>query len=167
VRDSATHHTTWRLMKFHEDIEPYRGREPEFYARFKPYEVIEGEGNVFTSAGVGLMLDLLMGAGGTVFSAANARVGVGDSSTAENASQTDLLGSNKLRKAMDATWPSRSGVVLSFQSSFGSTDANFTWNEWGIFNSASGATMFNRKAQSFGTKASGTTWALQIAISVT
>lgn len=139
-------------------VEKYHDGESE------PYEVLESEGNILVNAGIALMLDLLIGAGGTVFSNANARLCVGTSNTAAAASQTDLLGTNT-RKAMEATYPSRSGQTLTFRSSFGSGDANHAWEEWGIANSASGATLLNRKVQSFGTKTSGT-WVLTASITI-
>lgn len=121
-------------------------------------EVVRAEGNILVNTGIALLEDLLIGAGGTVFSNANARLGVGDSNTAASASQTDLIGTNT-RKAMEATFPSRSAQTITFKSSFGSGDANHDWKEWGIFNAASSGTMLNRKVQDFGTK-SGGTWVL-------
>jgi hypothetical protein len=57
----------------------------------------------------------------TFFTNTNARLGVGDSSTAFAAGQTDLqAASNKLRKAMEATYPTRTDNVLAFQSLYGS-----------------------------------------------
>jgi hypothetical protein len=129
----------------------------------KPYEVIEGEGNLLVNAGVANLLNALIGTAITAFSNANARIGVGDSSTAAANTQTDLQAStNKLRKGMDATFPSLSGAapwIMTFKSTFITSEANFAWNEWGIFNAASGATsMLNRKVESMGTKSSGQTW---------
>jgi hypothetical protein len=66
---------------------------------------------------------------------------------------------------MEATFPSRSGTTVSFKSSFATGEANFAWNEWGIFNSASGATMLNRKVESLGTKTSGV-WTLQADVTI-
>lgn len=156
----AQHHTTWRVDKYHEDIADWVGREEEFYRRFKPYESLEYDGNLYVNAGIALTLDLLIGAGGTVFSNANAHIGVGDSSTAASAGQTNLqAATNKFRKAMEATFPSRSAQTLTFKSSYGSGEANFAWEEWAIFNDSTAGTMLNRKVQSFGTKAGGT-WVL-------
>jgi hypothetical protein len=127
----------------------------------KPYERLIIDGNLALNAGLALMLDLLIAAGGTSFANANARLAVGDSSTAAAASQTDLqAATNKLRKAMDATFPSRSSQTLTFKSTFATGDANFAWNEWGIANSSSGATMLNRKVESMGTKSAGQTWVM-------
>jgi hypothetical protein len=103
----------------------------------------------------------------TPFNSSNARIGVGDGTTAFNASQTDLQGTNKVRKAMDSGYPTRSGTTMTFQSTFTGSEANFAWNEWGVFNAATGGVMLNRKVESLGTKASGSTWVLQVQITLT
>jgi hypothetical protein len=110
----------------------------------KPHEVIEFH-NLLTNAGGALVEDLLIGAGGTTFANANAYIGVGDSTTAVSASHTDLqAATNKLRKAMNSTFPSRSSQTLTFKSDFATTDANYAWNEMGVFNASSAGTMLCR-----------------------
>jgi hypothetical protein len=162
----------WTLEKRDADINEYIERygkeegEHRFYAEVEPYERRVIEGNILVTAGIQLLEDLLIAAGGTAFNNANARIGVGDSSTAAAVGQTDLqAAANKLRKGMEATFPSRSGTTVSFKSSFGTSEANFAWNEWAIFNAASGGTMLNRKVESLGTKASGT-WTLQADLAI-
>lgn len=139
------------------------------------YETIEIDGNLGMYAGISKMLQALIGNAITGFSNANAAIGVGDSSTAAAATQTDLSAvTNKLRKAMDATYPQHtdgataSNATVTFRSTFASADANFAWNEWGVFNSvtAGAGTMLNRKVESLGTKASGSTWQLTITITL-
>jgi len=103
----------------------------------------------------------------TLFNNANAYLGVGDSSTAFAASQTDLVAAtNKLRKAMDATYPQRTTNVITARSTFATGDANFAWNEVGYFNAAAAGTMLNRKAQSLGTKTSAQSWELTATITL-
>ena len=102
----------------------------------------------------------------TFFTNANSYLGVGDSSTAYAAAQTDLqAATNKLRKAMDSTYPQRATNVLTFKSTFADAEANFAWNEWAVFNASSSGTMLSRKVESLGTKASGT-WVLTATITV-
>lgn len=106
---------------------------------------------------------------GTFFNNANSSIGVGDSATAFAATQTDLeAATNKLRKAMDATYPQVAGNVLTFKSTFGTGDANWAWNEWAVFNTtaASGGVMMNRKVESLGTKTSAQSWALTVTITL-
>lgn len=101
----------------------------------------------------------------TAFNNANAYLGVGDSTTAFAAAQTDLqAATNKLRKAMDATYPQRSANVVTLQSTFGSSEANYVWNEFGTFNASSAGTMLQRKVSALGTKASGQTWQFQVVL---
>lgn len=103
----------------------------------------------------------------TEFNNANAQIGVGDSSAAFAATQTDLqAATNKLRKAMDATFPTRSANVLTFRATFGTGEANFAWNEWGVFNAPSAGVMFNRKVESLGTKTSAQSWQITATLTV-
>lgn len=103
----------------------------------------------------------------TAFSNANAHLGVGDSSTAFAATQTDLqAATNKLRKAMEATYPTRATNVLTFRSLFGTADANWVWNEWGVFNASTAGTMMSRKVEALGTKTSAQSWQLTTTITI-
>lgn len=142
-----------------------------------PYEVVDRHGNLLMYGGVSLIWEAIKGTTLTgalqPFSNANATIGVGDSTTAAAATQTDLQAStNKLRKAMDATFPTHTDGTTSgaaqivFQSTFGTADANFAWQEWGIFNNSAGGRMLNRKVESNGTKASGTSWQFALTISI-
>ena len=122
-----------------------------------------------TNAARDLIAQALIGEAYLTFANANARIGVGDSSAAFTASQTDLQAStNKLRKAMEAAYPTRAGNVLTFRSIFGTSEGNFAWNEWGVFNAAegSGGTMLNRRVASLGTKTSAQSWQFTVTMTV-
>ena len=120
-----------------------------------------------TNAARDLIAQALIGEAFTSFANANARIGVGNSSAAFGASQTDLQAStNKLRKAMEAAYPTRAGNALTFRSIFGTSEGNFAWNEWGVFNAASGGTMLNRIVASLGTKTSAQSWQLTVTVTV-
>lgn len=127
------------------------------------------KGNLLLNNGIARLGSLLVGAGGTAYNAANSRIGVGDSTTAASAAQTDLQGASKYFKLVDsAGWSAQTGTWVA---TFGSSDANFAWEEWGIDNgSSSGSTvttpLLNRKVTSMGTKASGSTWTLTVTITV-
>ncbi len=109
----------------------------------------------------------IIGESVTTFAEANAYLGVGDSTTAFAASQTDLQAvSNKLRKAMDTGYPQRTNNALKFKATFGDSDANFAWQEWGVFNASSGGTMANRKVESKGTKDGGS-WVFEVTLTPT
>lgn len=104
----------------------------------------------------------------TAFSNANATIGVGDSTTAFAANQTDLqAASNKLRKAMDSGYPQVATNVVTFRATFGTSEANWTWQEWGVFNAASGGTMLSRKVELLTTKTSALSVQITSTITVT
>lgn len=112
----------------------------------------------------------IIGAAVTVFDNTNAYIGVGGGAGATTAfavTQTDLQGASKTRKAMDASYPTRATNVLTFRSTFGTSDANYTWDEWGVFNASSAGTMMSRKVEALGTKTSSATWQFTVTITVT
>lgn len=120
-----------------------------------------------TNAGRNHIAQAIIGEAVTAFNNANAYIGVGDSSTAFAGAQTDLqAATNKLRKAMDASYPTRATNVLTFRATFATTDANYAWNEWAIFNGSSGGTMLSRKVESLGTKTSAQSWQMTVDITV-
>lgn len=163
--EPVTWRAHWKCEKRHgnwtgADIDA--GRAPE------PYESIDIDGNLLTYGGGSILWGLLIGEALTNFANANAYIGVGDSTTAAAATQTDLqAATNKLRKAMDATYPQHTdgtgastNAQVVFRSTFGTSDANFAWQEWAVFNASSAGRMLNRKVESLGTKTSAGTWTL-------
>lgn len=144
------------------------------YEAGSPYDVVDVDGNLLTYGGASALWHLLTG--GTdvdAFDGTNAHLGVGDSSTAAAATQTDLQAStNKVRKGMMPGYPDHTDGTTSgseevvFAAEFGASDANFAWEEWAIFNAASGGRMLNRKVESLGTKASPAVWTLTVTLSL-
>lgn len=126
--------------------------------------------NTLVNGGTAIMLDALIGAVPTYYTNALAALGVGDSSAAFALTQTNLQGTtvttDRIRKAMDATFPSRAANVASFRSTFATTEANFVWNEWAIFNAVADATgtMLNRAVSNLGTKTSASSWQLLVTL---
>ena len=116
-----------------------------------------------TNAGVAFLAQAAIGQG-DAFNNANARIGVGNGGTAFNASQTDLTGTETLRKRVDAGYPLVDPPVVKFRTTFTSSEANFAWNEWGIFNAETGGVMLNRVVESNGTKQNNQTWVFEVAI---
>lgn len=116
-----------------------------------------------TAAGINFISQAVTGQG-TFFNAANARLGVGNGTTAFSPAQTNLQGSSTFRKAMDAGYPMNAAPVVIFKSTFAPAEANFSWNEWAIFNAASGGVMLSRVVESNGTKQSNQTWILEVAV---
>lgn len=182
--DEIFWHAQWKVEKYAEDADAWMAAHPgstqdDFQAAHKPYETINREGNLLVYGGMSCLWQCLIGNGTstagqalTFFNNAQAAIGVGDSSTAAAATQTDLqAATNKIRVAMDATYPTHTdgttsgSATITFKSSF--TGANWVWNEWGVFNSSVAATgrMLNRKVESLGTKASGT-WVLTVTVTL-
>lgn len=170
--DAVRWKARWSIAKFHGD-----STAPE-----DMFELVEREGNLLMYGGASCLWQTLIGNGTaaagqslTYFNNAQAAVGVGDSNTAAAATQTNLqAASNKLRKAMDATYPQHTDATTSgaasivFRSTFGTSDANWAWNEWGVFNSTTDGAgrMLNRKVESLGTKTSSATWQFTVTLTL-
>jgi len=149
--------TVWTITRYLDDVAFVCGI---------PYSVAQIEGNVLLNEGITALLNLLCGETETDFSESNAYIGVGDSSTAESASQTGLQAvTNKLYKAVESGYPSISDQTVTWRAIFGSSEANFDWNEFTVANGNSdSADNLNRKTSTQGTKASGQTWTLDLGI---
>jgi len=102
----------------------------------------------------------------TLFSSANAYLGVGDGgATAFAIGQTDLQATtNKSRVAV--TNINEASGVLTAIATWGTSSGNHDWSEWGLFNASSGGTMLGRKVESpsLGTKTSAQVWTLTATI---
>ncbi|MCD6446487.1 hypothetical protein J7L49_06870 [Candidatus Bathyarchaeota archaeon] len=125
------------------------------------------EGNIALNEGLQLLIDIITGVdtSSNKWDSSNAHVGVGDGTTAEDASQTGLQGSNKAFVGMDTGYPSRTGQTVEFRGTFDGDTANFDWQEFTVVNgSDDSATCLNRKVADKGSKASGETWTLSLKI---
>jgi len=141
-----------------------------------PENIEEAQGNLLLNEGIQRLMDMTMIAtvtsnqvAGNPWSNTNAYIGVGDTATAEAATQTELqataAAANRFYKVMSATYPIRTNQSVDFRADFTSTEANFAWQEWTVAagaTTASGAGFItgtinlNRKVQSLGTKSTGT-----------
>lgn len=157
MNESAGIRRKWVITKYADDAA---------YAAGKSFEQVEIKGNILLNEGITTLLNLLTGAAATAFNNANSYLGVGDSTTAEDAAHTGLQATtNKLYKAMEATYPQISGQTTTWRAVFGATDANWAWNEFTIANGVDDtADNLNRKVSAQGTKASGQTWTLDLQI---
>lgn len=129
----------------------------------------DGEDDFLTS-GINELWQLVIGGSANAFDNSNAEIGIGDSTTAFAASQTDLQAStNKKYVGMATGYPKKPATSgdgkCDFQASFGSSDANYAWEEWVIKQSTSGICL-NRAVTSMGTKASGATWVPTMTLSI-
>jgi hypothetical protein len=134
--------------------------------RATPYEAPVTSGcNLLLTAGAAAYHNRLIDTAVTDFSATNARIAVGNGTTAVAAAQTDLQGSTKTRKIVDAA-PSVSGNQISWVATFLSGDGNHAWEEAGVANASSSGTLLNRVVQNFGTKTSGLQWVITGSVSL-
>lgn len=164
LADKGNWRTHWRAAYYDGD---WTAEQIDAGLAGLPSDVREQDGNILVTAGITLLLNLLIGAGGTVYSNANAYLGIGDSTTAAAIGQTDLqAASNKVRQAMDATYPQVATNVVTFRATFGTGAGNFSIQEQGTFNASSGGTMLNRKVSDLGTKTSASTLQLTMTITI-
>jgi hypothetical protein len=178
---------TWKRMWY-----LVRGLKPpmydyeRFFAENEPYEVLEHEVNTITNLGAQLLWRIFVGLGTSAapsatnraafLSSANAYIGIGNGTAPASATDTNLTGTNKFFKAMDSGYPQAPSFdptgsrAVTFLSTFGTTEANFAWNEVGLANAdlttnANGI-LFNRANVSWGTKTSNDTWAVAVMLRV-
>lgn len=150
----------WEIERFEDDRAFFGGL---------PYSVSNIDHNLLLNEGIGELLDLACGLGSpSAFNAANARIGVGDSATAATEVQTGLVAAtNKLYKAMNASFPSRTNQTALWKSTFESGEANWAWNEFTIANGASDAAKnLNRLVSAQGTKIVGQVWTITLSVTI-
>ena len=170
IAEKFDYKTVWTIRRYADDA-AFEAGTPTRVVDAEGNElpaVSEVQGNLLLNEGIQLLEDLLIGAGGTAYNNASAYIGVGDSATAESASQTGLqAASNKTYKAMQATYPQRSAQTITWRSVFASADANYAWNEFTVVNGSSDTgTNLNRKVAANGAKASGQTWTVDVSLTI-
>ncbi len=136
----------------------------------KPYE-IDGETypieDVFLNEGINAIWTLVCGGSETAFNNSNARVGVGNGTATEDATQTGLQGTSTAFAAMDTGYPTfGSDQKAMFKGTFGDGQAEFAWEEFTVDNGATPNKNLHRKVVSKGTKPTGETWVLTIELSL-
>lgn len=159
LADHGGWNIVWTVRKYAEETAFTAGR---------PFEVNEVPGNLLTTVGIGRIVSLLTGGGGTVVSSTTARVGVGNGAGTAAIGDTDLSAAagsaNRWFQTCTVTTPSN---VLTLAATFASADGNFAWNEFGIdvgtatvtSGNTVGTLLLNHKTSiAQGTKASGQVW---------
>jgi hypothetical protein len=111
----------------------------------------------------------MMGDSYTPLNAANAHIGIGDSTAAAAKGQTDLqAASNKAYLAMDSSYPQRSGAAVTFQVTADGSTANYAWNEFLVCDGSPG-TAWSRFVQQLNggvAKSAGQIWTLQVTVTM-
>jgi len=159
IMDKANWNIKFVIEKFANDAAVLAGT---------PFAVEEFEKNLLLNEGITEIWKLVAGDGtATAYNNANARIGVGDNITAANAAQTELQAAvNKIYKGMDATYPQVSGQTITFRSTFGAAEANWSWEEISVDNGTTAAKNMNRKVQAMGTKVNPATWIVTVQITL-
>lgn len=144
--------------------------------------IADEHGNILVTAGLALITNLIEGGGGTPFAHADAILAVGSTATAATIADTALGADNTAGawyQQADVGFPTASGGLITCQSTFGTTSANFTWAEWCLATGSGGITpgirlslvatsptMLNHKIAALGTKASGAAWVLTATVTL-
>lgn len=126
----------------------------------RPIQVKTSLHNLLLNAGIQRLQNKFIGAAGQVYDATHSRIGVGNSSTAAAATQTDLqaaAGSGNRQFKLVDQGPTLSAQTLTWRATFASGEAQFVWNEWGVDEGTAdgttvAASMLNRKVANPGTK---------------
>lgn len=166
--ESARYYVDFKVEKWFDPATHAAGADPD--------EVVFGEKNVLTTAGITRMLNLLGGLGGQALSNTYGRLGVGSGTTAATNADTDLAGASKLYHGLDTGFPSVATNTITYKATFQDAEANFQWNEWAIDAGGAGtgatnavvvAPLFNRRVPTtnLGTKTGGI-WTLTVTITI-
>ena len=143
--------------------------DQENFEKGNPTNCIVVDGNLLLNEGINALWTLVCGGAETAFDNSNARIGVGDSITPAAATQTGLQATtNKLYKAVDGGYPTYgTSQKATWRATFGSSEANFAWNEITVANGANdSAKNLNRLVQYLGTKASPGIWTVSLEITI-
>lgn len=135
----------------------------------KPYSDRKKTHKCYLLEGMDEMWNLTCGYGSAVaYDNSHARIGVGDSSTGEDESQTGLQApTNENYQGMKTGYPKTPGADAMaqkavFRSVFADGQAEFAWNEFTIDNGAARDKNLVRIVASKGTKSAGEEWEVEI-----
>lgn len=186
--ESGGHSTLFRVDKWDDDQIAWTARkldlspltEPSrrhFDALgVKPFEVYEKDNaNLVMDAGWNLMMKNTAGSAGTLFSASVGRIASGDSATAVGYTDTALnAATNKLYKLISGapTVGTTHSGGLAFAATFSTSQANWSWQEFGVDQGTSDSTtvtsvFFSHGLATPGTKTSAQTWNVTVTITWT
>lgn len=124
------------------------------------------------------IVDNMLGNAVTPFDNSNAAFGVGDDNTAFSSSQSQLQAeanaTEALRQGMNSGYPARdpdsdgSSNKQRYRATFGTSQANFQWQEWGIFNdpTSGGGVMENREVEYLGEKTNNVVWVFEVDVTL-
>jgi len=171
IVDRFQENAVWKIRRFKNDADRKAGKVygiDQSMALFGALQNTTIDGNILTNEGINELLTILGSASsGTKFDNTNAYLGVGTGSGAAAASDTESTFTVIVKKGMESGFPTYgTSQKITFKSSFGSSDANQAWNEFGVLNASTSGKLLNRKVSAQGTKVSGQTWELTLEITL-
>lgn len=157
--DHGQLHTDFKIIKYDNE---------EDWENGVVKEVSEFDKNLFLTEGITKLWNLIANidtAG--YYSESNAYLGVGNGTTAEDASQTGLQGASTYFESMDTGYPQVSSNEITFYATFGKDVANFEWNEFTIVNATDDTgDNLDRKQSGQGTKVASAIWEMEVTLSI-
>jgi len=121
-------------------------------------------GNIILDGGATVILQLLTGVSGVnPYNNAYAQICVSNNNSTPSPSQTNLGGTQSACLPMNSGYPTVSGNTVTFQATAGTSQANFCWYMWGLFN---GVTYLNAVQVNMGTKTNVETWTITVQLQV-
>lgn len=133
-------------------------------------EIVECPPNLFLTAGVTRLWDLVAGVSAAHLDGAGTWLAVGDSDVAATATDANLLGTNRFRKLVTGA-PVISGRQITYSAEFTTGEANFAWLEVGVawVSTDTADTLISRSAitsPGLGTKVNTAVWVLNWTLSI-
>jgi len=163
-------HAVWKIRRWKSKADKRAGKiysKKEALKLFGVPQFTKIEGNELVNEGINEMWKLICGTGGVQFSNALANLIVGTGSGAAAAGDTEATFTAGVKKTMEAGYPTYgTSQKAIWRSSYGASDANQAWAEFGVLNAASSGKLLNRKVSDQGTKTVGQTWQLNLTITL-
>ena len=171
ILEKAFENAVWKIDRWASEEDKKAGKiysKEEAIKLFGVPQFTEFERNCLLNEGINELFTLICSASGTKYDNATAQTGVGDSTTAAAATQTDLqAATNKAYVGMMAGFPTYgTDQKATWKSSYDGTTANYAWQEFIVRNGATALKDLCRKVSAQGSKASGQVWELNIEISL-
>lgn len=164
LKEKGFWQANWMIKKWQDEASYKDGKDP--------YETVHIPNNGLANSGINELWTILCDAPTTqLFDDANAYLGVGESTDAFDATETNLQGASLVWVGMDAGFPTYgTSQKATWQATFGASVANQAWQEFAVANKSDGGAttgvILNRKVSDQGTKTSGQVWQLTLEITI-
>ena len=171
ILERAFENAIWKIDRWASEADKKTGKiysKKEALKLFGVPQFTLFKGNCLLNEGINELWTILCSASGTKFDNATAQTGVGDSTTAANATQTDLQAArNKAYVGMMAGFPTYgTDQKAIWKSSYDGNTANYAWQEFIVRNGATALKDICRKVSAQGSKAVNQVWELSIQITL-